>query len=129
MIIRVLLAEDMHLVRGALVALLGLEEDIEVVAELADGDDIVPTALEVKPDVAVIDIDLAGMDGLTAAAQLQEVMPECRTLILTSLGRPGTFRRALAAGVRGSCSRTRRPVNWRRPSGGWRRASGWWTRI
>ncbi|AUG78883.1 Putative two-component system response regulator [Kitasatospora sp. MMS16-BH015] len=101
MTIRVLLAEDMHMVRGALVALLDLEEDIAVVAELANGDEILPTALKRQPDVAVIDIDLAGMDGLTAAALLHEAMPECRTLILTSLGRPGTFRRALAAGVRG----------------------------
>ncbi|GAA1272068.1 response regulator transcription factor [Kitasatospora nipponensis] len=101
MIVKVLLAEDMHMVRGALVALLGLEEDIKVVAELANGDEIVPTALQCRPDVAVIDIDLPGTDGLTAAAQLQEAMPECSTLILTSLGRPGTFRRALACGVRG----------------------------
>ncbi|MBJ6999584.1 response regulator transcription factor [Streptomyces griseofuscus] len=99
--IRVLLAEDMHMVRGALVALLEMEEDIDVIAELANGDEIVPTALEHRPDVAVLDIDLAGMDGLTAAAQLRDVLPECRTLILTSLGRPGTFRRALAAGARG----------------------------
>ncbi|MFF3608599.1 response regulator transcription factor [Streptomyces sp. NPDC002463] len=101
MIIRVLLAEDMHMVRGALVALLELEEDIDVIAELANGDEIVPTALEQRPDVAVLDIDLAGMDGLTAAAELRDVLPECQTLILTSLGRPGTFRRALRAGVRG----------------------------
>lgn len=89
------------MVRGALVALLEMEEDIDVIAELANGDEIVPTALEHRPDVAVLDIDLAGMDGLTAAAQLRDVLPECRALILTSLGRPGTFRRALAAGARG----------------------------
>ncbi|MDH6580715.1 two-component system response regulator DesR [Kitasatospora sp. MAP5-34] len=100
-VVRVLLAEDMHMVRGALVALLGLEGDIEVVAELANGDEIVPVALECVPDVAVIDIDLPGVDGLTAAAELHVVLPGCRTLILTSLGRPGTFRRALACGVRG----------------------------
>jgi two-component system response regulator DesR len=99
--IRVLLAEDMHMVRGALVALLNLEPDIEVVAEVASGDLIIPTAREFKPDVAVIDIDLPGMDGLTAAAQLHEKQPECRTLILTSLGRPGTLRRALSARVGG----------------------------
>jgi len=99
--IRVLLAEDMHMVRGALVALLNLEPDIEVIAEVASGDLIISTAREVKPDVAVIDIDLPGMDGLTAASELHEKLPECRTLILTSLGRPGTLRRALAARVGG----------------------------
>ncbi len=99
--IRVLLAEDMHLVRGALVALLNLEPDIEVVAEVAAGDQIVPTALRTAPDVAVIDIDLPGMDGLTAASQLHAAMPGARTLILTSLGRPGTLRRALSARVGG----------------------------
>lgn len=101
MTIRVLLAEDMHMVRGALVALLELEPDIDVVAEVATGDDIVPTALKVIPDVAVIDIDLPGIDGLTAASHLHESVPACRTLILTSLGRPGTLRRALSARVGG----------------------------
>jgi two-component system response regulator DesR len=99
--IKVLLAEDMHMVRGALVALLDLESDIQVVAEVASGDEIVPTARKCRPDVAVIDIDLPGMDGLTAASQLHEKLPECRTLILTSLGRPGTLRRALSARVGG----------------------------
>ncbi|GGZ81883.1 DNA-binding response regulator [Streptomyces echinoruber] len=98
--IRVLLAEDMHMVRGALVALLNLEDDIEVVAEVSDGDQIVPQALACTPDVAVIDIDLPGTDGLTAAAHLRKVLPECKAMILTSLGRPGTFRRAVSAGVR-----------------------------
>jgi len=99
--IRVLLAEDMHMVRGALVALLELEADIEVVAEVASGDDILPTAQKVNPDVAVIDIDLPGIDGLTAAGHIHEALPGCRTLILTSLGRPGTLRRALSARVGG----------------------------
>jgi two-component system response regulator DesR len=99
--IRVLLAEDMHMVRGALVALLNLEPDIEVIAEVASGDLIISTARAVRPDVAVIDIDLPGMDGLTAARELHETLPECRTLILTSLGRPGTLRRALSARVGG----------------------------
>lgn len=101
MTIRVLLAEDMHMVRGALVALLELEADIDVVAEVATGDDILPTALKHTPDVAVIDIDLPGIDGLTAASALHEQLPTCRTLILTSLGRPGTLRRALSARVGG----------------------------
>ncbi|MEC3975183.1 response regulator transcription factor [Amycolatopsis sp. H20-H5] len=99
--IRVLLAEDMHMVRGALVALLNLENDIEVVAEVAEGDRILPTARECLPDVAVIDIDLPGKDGLTAAIELYQHMPKCHTLILTSLGRPGTVRRALDAKVNG----------------------------
>lgn len=99
--IKVLLAEDMHMVRGALVALLDLEPDISVVAEVAAGDEILATARRSRPDVAVIDIDLPGMDGLTAASELHEKLPECRTLILTSLGRPGTLRRALSARVGG----------------------------
>jgi len=99
--IKVLVAEDMHIVRGALVALLGLEPDIEVVAECASGDEIVPLAQSVRPDIALIDIDLPGKDGLTAAAELHEQVPGVRTLILTSLGSPGTLRRALAARVNG----------------------------
>jgi two-component system response regulator DesR len=101
MSIRILLAEDMHMVRGALVALLNLEEDLEVVCELERGDQILGAALEHQPDVAIIDIDLPGIDGLTAAGRLRERMPQCRTLILTSLGRPGALRRALAAQVSG----------------------------
>jgi two-component system, NarL family, response regulator DesR len=100
-VIKVLIAEDVHMVRGALVALLRMESDIEVVAEVACGNDIMPTAKTTQPDVAVIDIDLPGKDGLTAAAELHEQLPTCRTLILTSLGRPGTLRRALAAKVGG----------------------------
>ncbi|MEV0980873.1 MULTISPECIES: response regulator transcription factor [unclassified Streptomyces] len=99
--IKILLAEDVHMVRGALVALLELEPDLQVVASVARGDLIVPSALETRPDVAVIDIDLPGVDGLTAAADLHEKAPQCRTLILTSLGRPGTLRRAMAARVSG----------------------------
>jgi len=99
--IKVLVAEDMHIVRGALVALLGLEADIEVVAECASGDEILPLAQSARPDIALIDIDLPGKDGLTAAAELHEQLPGVRTLILTSLGSPGTLRRALAAKVNG----------------------------
>jgi two-component system response regulator DesR len=100
-VIKVLIAEDVHMVRGALVALLKMESDIEVVAEVAGGNEIMETARSTQPDVAVIDIDLPGKDGLTAAAELHEQLPNCRTLILTSLGRPGTLRRALAAKVGG----------------------------
>ncbi|KQX81097.1 MULTISPECIES: response regulator transcription factor [Streptomyces] len=99
--VRILLAEDVHMIRGALVALLQLEPDLHVVAAVDRGDTIVPTALTSRPDVAVIDIDLPGIDGLTAAAELHEQLPSCRTLILTSLGRPGTLRRALSAHVSG----------------------------
>jgi two-component system response regulator DesR len=99
--IKVLIAEDMHMIRGALVALLSLEDDVEVVAELERGDLIVPTALETRPDVAVVDIDLPGMDGLTAAEQLYQRLPACRTLVLTGLSQPGNLLRALRVHVRG----------------------------
>ncbi|AZM55065.1 DNA-binding response regulator [Streptomyces sp. WAC 01529] len=99
--VRILIAEDMHMLRKALVSLLELETDIEVVAELSSGTDIVPTAVALKPDVAVLDIDLPGLDGISAAAALHTAVPECRTLILTSLGRPGNLRRAMAAHVSG----------------------------
>ncbi|MEU6997468.1 response regulator transcription factor [Nonomuraea sp. NPDC046570] len=97
--IRVLLAEDMHMIRAALTALLRLEPDIEVVAEVTSGDQIVPRALEVRPDVAVVDIDLPVLDGITAAATLLGRLPTCRVLVLTAMGQPGQVRRALAAGI------------------------------
>jgi two-component system, NarL family, response regulator DesR len=99
--IRVLIAEDMHLIRGALVALVSLEDDLEVVAELDRGDQILEAALRTRPDVAVLDIDLPGLDGLTAAEQLHQRLPECRTLVLTGLSQPGHLLRALKAHVRG----------------------------
>jgi two-component system response regulator DesR len=99
--IQVLVAEDMHLIRGALVALLSLEQDMRVVAELDRGDEIVSTAVATRPDVAVVDIDLPGMDGLTAAAALHEAVPDCRILVLTGLSQPGLLLRALQAHVRG----------------------------
>jgi two-component system response regulator DesR len=100
-VIRVLIAEDMHMIRGALVALLSLEDGIEVVAELDRGDEIVAAALRTHPDVAVLDIDLPGLDGLSAAEQLYEQLPDCRTLILTGLSQPGNLLRALKVHVRG----------------------------
>jgi two-component system response regulator DesR len=100
-VINVLLAEDMNMVRGALLALLQMESDIEVVAEVASGDHILPEALKHRPDVAVLDIDLPGINGLTAAGLLHEQLPACRCLMLTSLGRPGNLRRAMAAHVAG----------------------------
>ena len=99
--IKVMLAEDMHMVRGALVALLNLEPDIEVVAEVSNGTDILATAQKFRPDVAVVDIDLPGKDGLTAVGEIHEHLPEIQTLVLTGLGRPGNLRRALSAKVTG----------------------------
>jgi two-component system response regulator DesR len=99
--ISVLLAEDVEMVRSALVALLNLESDIEVVASVATGDEILPAVQQFRPQVAVIDIDLPGIDGLAAATLIHENVPTTRTLILTSLGRPGTLRRALTARVNG----------------------------
>ncbi|MDI2130616.1 response regulator transcription factor [Yinghuangia seranimata] len=99
--IRVLIAEDQHMIRGALVALLSLEDDLEVVAELDRGDTIVDTALRTRPDVAVVDIDLPGMDGLTAADGLFRVLPSCRVLVLTGLSQPGHLLRALKVHTRG----------------------------
>lgn len=89
------------MVRGALVALIELEPDLKVVAAVENGTDIVPRALACQPDIAIIDIDLPGLDGLSAAAQLHDELPGCRTLILTNLSRAGTLRRALAAHVSG----------------------------
>jgi two-component system response regulator DesR len=100
-VIRVLVAEDMRILRDTLVAVLNLEDDIDVVAEVASGDQIVPRAVAERPDVAVLDIDLPGCDGLAAAAALREQRPGCRVLILTVLDRPGDLRRALAARVTG----------------------------
>ncbi len=99
--IRVLIAEDQHLIRGALVALVGLEEDMEVIAEVDRGDAIETAALLHRPHVAVLDIDLPGMDGLAAAARLQKSLPECQVLILTGLSQPSHLLRALEGKVRG----------------------------
>lgn len=99
--IRVLLAEDQTMVRGALAALLALNDDIEVVAEASRGDEVVPRALATQPDVALLDIEMPGVDGITAAAALHEQLPTCRVLILTTFGRPGYLRRALESGAVG----------------------------
>ncbi|GLY77887.1 response regulator transcription factor [Actinoallomurus iriomotensis] len=99
--IRVLLAEDQGMMRGALALLLGLEEDFEVVGQVAAGDRIVPTAREVRPDVAVLDIEMPGRSGLDAAADLHAELPDCKILIVTTFGRPGYLRRAMEAGASG----------------------------
>lgn len=99
--IRVLLAEDQLMVREALATLLSLEDDIEVVAQVSRGDEVVQCALTARPDVALLDIEMPGQDGLAAAAALGKAIPSCRVLILTTFGRPGYLRRAMDAGVRG----------------------------
>ena len=99
--VRLLLADDQALVRGALAALLALEPDLEVVGEVARGDEVVRTALEVRPDVALIDVEMPGMDGIAATAALRKELPGCRVLIVTTFGRPGYLRRAMAAGAAG----------------------------
>ncbi|MFI9647721.1 response regulator [Streptomyces sp. NPDC052040] len=99
--VRVLLAEDQGMMRGALALLLGMEEDIEVVAQVAAGDAIVDAVRDHRPDVALLDIELPGMSGLDAAAVLRERAPDCRVLILTTFGRPGYLRRAMEAGAAG----------------------------
>jgi two-component system response regulator DesR len=97
--IRVLLAEDQGMVRGALAALLALEEDIEVVAEVARGDEVLDAALESKPDVALLDIEMPGGSGLEAAQTLSEQLPSCRVAILTTFGRSGYLRQAMESGA------------------------------
>ncbi|MFD4665836.1 response regulator [Streptomyces halstedii] len=99
--VRVLLAEDQGMMRSALALLLGMEPDLEVVAQVAAGDQIVGAALTARPDVALLDIELPGLSGLDAAAELRTEVPDCRVLILTTFGRPGYLRRAMEAGAVG----------------------------
>jgi two-component system, NarL family, response regulator DesR len=99
--IRVLLADDQELIRSALAALLALEDDIEVAATVGRGDEVVAAAKAHQPDVALLDIEMPGIDGLAAAAVLKQEVPGCRSLILTTFGRPGYLRRAMESGARG----------------------------
>ena len=99
--IKLLIADDQALVRGALSALLGLEPDIEVVAEVGRGDEVVSAALRTLPDVALLDIEMPGLDGIAAAAQLREHVMGCRILMVTTFGRPGYLTRAMRAGASG----------------------------
>jgi two-component system, NarL family, response regulator DesR len=101
MSVRVLLAEDQAMVRGAIAALLALEEDIEIVAEASRGDEVVALALESGPDVALLDVEMPGGDGLDAAAALREELPSCRVIILTTFGRAGYLKRAMENGAAG----------------------------
>jgi two-component system response regulator DesR len=100
-VIRLLLADDQALVRGALASLLGLEPDLEVVAEVGRGDEVVAAAREVRPDVALLDVEMPGLDGLAATRALRAALPSCRVLVVTTFGRPGYLRRALEAGASG----------------------------
>jgi two-component system response regulator DesR len=99
--IRLLLADDQALVRGALSALLGLEPDLEVVAEVGSGDAVVEAVREHRPDVVLLDVEMPGMDGIEATAAVQAAFPTVRVLIVTTFGRPGFLRRALQAGADG----------------------------
>jgi two-component system, NarL family, response regulator DesR len=100
-VIRLLIADDQALVRGALTALLNLESDLEVVAEVATGDAVVPACLEHQPDVALLDVEMPGLDGITAAAEVHRLLPQVRILMVTTFGRPGYLTRALQAGASG----------------------------
>jgi two-component system response regulator DesR len=99
--VRLLLADDQELIRSALAALLALEEDFEVVASVGRGDEVVAAAKTHHPDVALLDIDMPGIDGLAAAGVLAHEVPACRSLILTTFGRPGYLRRAMESGACG----------------------------
>ncbi|QVQ50692.1 response regulator transcription factor [Spiractinospora alimapuensis] len=98
---RIVLADDEHLVRGAIAALLRMEDDLDIVAEVGRGDEVVPAVLEHGADIAVLDIEMPGATGIDAAAQLRTAAPNCGVVILTSFGRPGFLRRALESGARG----------------------------
>ncbi len=99
--IRLLLADDENLIRSALAALLALEPDLQVVAEAASGDEAIAMAHRHRPDVAVLDLQMPGPDGIAVAEALRRDLPRCASIIVTSHGRPGHLKRALAAGVRG----------------------------
>ncbi|MGO2038011.1 MAG: response regulator [Brevibacterium sp.] len=96
-----LIADDQTMVREALAALLGMESDFEVIAQCANGDEVMPAVRRARPDVALLDVDMPGPDGLAVAASLREEFPEVKTIIVTTYGRPGWVKRALDAGVGG----------------------------
>jgi two-component system response regulator DesR len=104
--IRVLLADDEHLIRGAVAALLALEDDLTVIAQAATGPEALAMARAHRPDVAVLDLQMPGMDGVSVALRLRAELPDCRVMIVTGHGRPGHLKRALAAGVRGFVPKT-----------------------
>jgi len=100
-VIRLLLADDQAMIRTALATLLDLEPDFEVVAQVGRGDEVVPAAVRALPDLALLDIEMPGMDGLAAAAALAKELPSCRVLVLTAFGRTGFLRRAMESGAAG----------------------------
>jgi two-component system response regulator DesR len=99
--IRLLIADDQALVRGALAALLDLEPDLEVVSEVGRGDEVIEAAKNARPDVALLDVEMPGLDGIEAAAALRTAVPGVRVLMVTTFGRPGYLRRAMEAGAAG----------------------------
>ncbi|KRF17242.1 two-component system response regulator [Nocardioides sp. Soil797] len=99
--IRLLLADDQALVRGALSALLSMESDLEIVAEVGSGDAVVAAVKEHRPDVALLDVEMPGLDGIAATELVRAAAPDTRVLIVTTFGRPGYLRRALQAGASG----------------------------
>jgi two-component system response regulator DesR len=99
--IRVLLADDQHLVRGALAALLALEPDLEVVVDVGRGDEVLAAARDHEVDVALLDVEMPGLDGIAATAVLARELPSVAVLVVTTFGRPGFLRRAMEAGARG----------------------------
>ena len=101
MSIRLLIADDQALVRGALAALLDLEPDLEVVSEVGRGDEVIDAAKNARPDVALLDVEMPGLDGIEAAAALRTAVPGVRVLMVTTFGRPGYLRRAMEAGAAG----------------------------
>jgi two-component system, NarL family, response regulator DesR len=101
MTVRLLVADDQELIRAALCALLDLEVDFEVVASVGRGDQVAEAAIAHRPDVALLDIEMPGLDGLAAAAVLATQLPSCRVVILTTFGRAGYLRRAMEAGAAG----------------------------
>ena len=113
-----MLADDQAMVRGALAALLALERDIEVVAQVGSGDDVLPAALEHRPDVVLMDVDMPGTDGLSATAQLLRRLPGIRVLVVTTFGRPGFLRRAIQSGAHGFVVKDARPPSWPSRCGG-----------
>ncbi|MGD0556785.1 MAG: response regulator transcription factor [Streptosporangiaceae bacterium] len=99
--IRLLVADDQELIRRALGVLLELQEDFSVVASVGRGDEVAAAAREHRPDVALLDIEMPGIDGIAAAGMLAQEVPSCRSLILTTFGRPGYLRRAMESGAYG----------------------------
>lgn len=101
MSIRVMIVEDQAMVRGALVALLALERDLEIVAECADAESALESLSETHPEIVLMDVELPGMSGIDAIARIRDLLPSTRSIVLTTFGRPGYLRSALDAGASG----------------------------